>query len=876
MKVFISYSHKDEGHRNNLVTHLAPLKRDGVIEVWHDRKISAGREWADQIDENLEQASIILLLISSDFLASDYCYDREMSRALEKHHNREARVIPIIIRSVDWHTAPFVMLQALPQDGKPIASWKNNDEAWTNVAKGIRQVVQELSGQTNPSANQRPDKHHKPLLNVPLERNPFFTGREDILEEIRVALVSTGKAAFTGLGGIGKTQTAGEYAFRHIEDYQHIFWVKAESKETLTSDFAQLASLLNLPEKQVQDQQEIVKAVQRWLQRHDHWLLILDNADDLLLIQPFVQGLQSGHILLTTRAQATGTISKVEVQKLPEQEGAVFLLRRAKLITIDTSYDTISQELQTPALAIGRELDGLPLALDQAGAYIEATHCGLAAYFELYKSHGIELLKERGLFAPGHPDPVATTWVLSFQKIEQANPAAAELLRFCAFLHPDGIPEELITEGASELGPVLGPVAKNPISFNQAIGKILKFSLIHRDMNNKTLDIHRLVQAVILKSLDDEAQHQWIERQVRAMDRVIPKIELENWPQCERLLTQAQQCAMLISIKNLTLPEGALVLHETGYYLTERARYDEAEPLYQRALAISEQTLGSLHDDVANCLLGLGGLYYRQGKYAKAEPLYQRALAIREQSWGPAHTKVASCLNALALLYSDQGKYALAEPLFERALSIEEQGGSTHPEVATKLNNLATLYQQQGKYAEAEPLHQRALSIREQALGPKHPHVATSLSNLGLVYHDLKNYLKAEVFYERALTISEEALGSLHPNVATTLNNLALLHQRQGNYKKAEAFLLRVLIIWEHALGPTHPSVGTGLNNLAWLYHQEGNFAKAKPIYKRAIGISEERLGPNHPNTIQGRRNYEDLLKKIKRKTKKVKRGKYK
>ncbi|HBP88129.1 MAG TPA: hypothetical protein DD706_10590 [Nitrospiraceae bacterium] len=145
MKVFISYSHKDEGHRNNLVSHLAPLKRDGVIEVWHDRKIMAGQEWAPQIDKNLEQASIILLLISSDFLASDYCYDKEMSRALEKHHNGEARIIPIIIRSADWSTAPFAKIQALPQDGKPVTSWNIEDEAWTDVAKGIRLVVQELS-----------------------------------------------------------------------------------------------------------------------------------------------------------------------------------------------------------------------------------------------------------------------------------------------------------------------------------------------------------------------------------------------------------------------------------------------------------------------------------------------------------------------------------------------------------------------------------------------------------------------------------------------------------------------------------------------------------------------------------------------------------
>ncbi|GJL67733.1 MAG: hypothetical protein NPIRA06_03680 [Nitrospirales bacterium] len=129
MKVFISYSHKDKRYRSQLETHLALLKREGIIKVWHDRKITAGQEWADQIDENLEQASLIILLISSDFLASDYCYDKEMSRALEKHQNGQARIIPIIIRSVDWGTARFSKLQALPQDGKSVASWKIKDEA---------------------------------------------------------------------------------------------------------------------------------------------------------------------------------------------------------------------------------------------------------------------------------------------------------------------------------------------------------------------------------------------------------------------------------------------------------------------------------------------------------------------------------------------------------------------------------------------------------------------------------------------------------------------------------------------------------------------------------------------------------------------------
>lgn len=349
-------------------------------------------------------------------------------------------------------------------------------------------------------------------------------------------------------------------------------------------------------------------------------------------------------------------------------------------------------------------MDGLPLTLDQAGAYIGETHCGLTGYLELYRTHGVDLLKERGLFAPGHPDPVATTWALSFQKIEQANPAAAELLQFCAFLHPDSIPEELLTEGASELGPVLGPVAGSALSFNNAIGEILKFSLIHRDMPTQTLVIHRLVQAIILESLNDETRKHWMERFVRTMNRLLPDLKFETWQQCDRLLPQAQHCASLIMARNLQLREGAQLFNQTASYFSQRARYADAEPLYQRALAIQEQALGAIHPDVATIINNLAGLYGKQGKYDEAELLYQRALTIREQTLGAIHPDVAQSLNNLAELYRSQGRYAATEPLLQRALAIRQQSlGPTHPDIATSLNNLAGLYAAQGHHAVAEP-----------------------------------------------------------------------------------------------------------------------------------------------------------------------------
>ena len=145
IKLFFSYSHKDEDLRDELVKHLSILKRQGVLEAWHDRNIDAGAEWANEINEHLNEAQIILLLISSDFMASDYCYDIEMKRAMERHNANEAAVIPVILRTCDWKGAPFGKLQGLPKDMKPVDDWPNRDQAFTNIAQGIRKVVEKLA-----------------------------------------------------------------------------------------------------------------------------------------------------------------------------------------------------------------------------------------------------------------------------------------------------------------------------------------------------------------------------------------------------------------------------------------------------------------------------------------------------------------------------------------------------------------------------------------------------------------------------------------------------------------------------------------------------------------------------------------------------------
>ncbi len=489
-----------------------------------------------------------------------------------------------------------------------------------------------------------------------------------------LALAGQGRVALSGLGGVGKTQTAVEYAHRHLEEYDHVFLTVAASRDSIVSGYVRIAGLLKLPEVGAQDQTLAVDAVKHWLGSNESWLLILDNADDLEIARAFIPLGKKGHVLLTTLALATGALARLaEIQEMGTEEGALFLLRRAKYIAEDAQLDLVSETDHGEAKAIAAQLDGLPLALDQAGAYIEETSCGLSGYLDLYRSHALELLRRRGALTSDHPDPVATTWSLLFEKIEKANHAAAELLRFCAFLHPDEIPEEVFSEGAPELGPVLGAVATDALEFNSAISEILKYSLLRREPRARTLEIHRLVQAVVRQGLDRTAQRLWAERAVRAINRTFPSVQFSTWSICDRLLPQAYSCLELINQWNFVLPSAARLLNLAGDYLYERGLYTDAEPLLKRALVIHEKALGPHHTDVAWSLNDLAVLYYRKRQYAKAEPLHQRALAIRQKALGPEHSDVAKSLHNLGKLYESQDQYAKAESLFQRALAILEK-----------------------------------------------------------------------------------------------------------------------------------------------------------------------------------------------------------
>ncbi|HJT57585.1 MAG TPA: tetratricopeptide repeat protein, partial [Ktedonobacteraceae bacterium] len=588
--------------------------------------------------------------------------------------------------------------------------------------------------------------------------------------------------------------------------------------------------------------------------------------------------------------------------------GSKLLLRRAKILEPGGILEQITPEDHANAQKIVAALEGLPLALDQAGAYIEETGCSLAEYLERFTQRDLPLLKRRGEVRRDHPDSVVTTWSLCFEEIEQSDLVAADVLRFCAFLAPDAIPQELITAHAAEPGTHLQPLATDMSRFDEAIANLRRFSLVERNRSEQTLSMHRLVQIVLQANMDAPLQRLWAERVVQSAIKVFPTPGEEAWPGCQRYLPHVQRCMTLVDeyalehleagglfyragrwlhehaqyieaekfyLKALDLeekrdeqiyPDQARILDSLAWLYLDQGAYQEAAPLFQRALTIKQTVFGSEHAEVALTLHALGRLAHAQGAFAQAKEFYQQSLAIKEQGLGSDHAETATTLHALAWLYHDQQCYDLAEPLYQRALSIRKQVfGVSHISIAISLHQLARLYHQQGRYPEAETLYKQALAMKEQIQGAHHPFTAITLHYFARLYHDQQLYTEAEALYQRALIIREKVLGPDHPFTATTLHYIARLYHDQRLFAQAEAHYQRALAIREQVYGSDHSVTAITLHHLARLYEMQGQHIEAEHCYRRTLTIREQALGPAHRSTIDVAREYAHLLRALQR-----------
>ncbi|HXR65901.1 MAG TPA: FxSxx-COOH system tetratricopeptide repeat protein [Ktedonobacteraceae bacterium] len=908
LKIFYSYDRHDELLRADLARHLSGLRRQGLIAGWYSGEIEAGGEREKLLKKNLDQADLILLLISPDFIASDNCYCIEMTLAMERHKRGEAYVMPVLLRPTEFQGLPFAFLQYVPADGTFIATRLDRDVALLEVVDAIKGIIAAISAKLPSEPVPSESAGKQPVWwKVPYPRNPFFTGRVSVLEQLHAAFLARQASVFmqslNGLGGIGKTQIMLEYAYRYAGAYEAIFWVAADPQGDLLADFVTIAQFIDLPEKNEADQALVVVALKRWFQQHAGWLLLFDNVEDMAAVKALLPTAGKGHIVITTRAQAVGNrATPREVEPLDLADGTQFLLLRAKLLAQDRPSEQVESQQREAAQELTHLFAGHPLALDQAGAYLEETGLSLVEYLDLYQRRQAALLGRRGDASMDHPESVTATFLLALERIERARPAAVELLRFSAFLHSDALPEEILMAGATYFEPASQAIAHDAFELGEVFAVLRKYSLIRRNAATKTISVHRLVQDVLKNGMDQEQQRHWAESAVRILGSKFPSGEPDSWSLCQRYLSHARVCMQLIEAWQMRFVEAALLLKHVGSYLYQRSEYAEAqlrfeqaldllveeeEPLltaqvlsklgvlhliranYQqadhylrRALSVHERVLEPAHPDLAQNLNDLAGVQHNQGAYAQAEPLYQRALAIQEQTLGAENPATARTLNNLALLAYNLAKYPEAEALNKRALAAREKLGAKNVETGQSVLNLAHVYRMQQRYAEAEPLFARALAIYEDVYGPEHAQTGIALNGCALLSKAQQQYDQAEPLFRRALAIWEKTLGPEHPRNVGALNALAMLVLSQGNYREAEQLLRRALHIQEQTSWLEYSDLVPAFRELADAYEKQQNHAQAESLYRLIIAIQQRVSGAEHPDVLAAQEEYAAFLRR--------------
>ena len=574
-------------------------------------------------------------------------------------------------------------------------------------------------------------------------------------------------AVLHGLGGMGKTRLALEYAWGHADTYGALLLVDADSPEALQRNLAALAgpTRLNLPAQHETDEARQRAAVLQWLGTHPGWLLILDNADSeaaAAAVEALLPQLAGGHLIVTSRiSQWSAGIPTLAVEKLPAKAAARFLLLRTE------GQRRPDPDAPAAATTLAAELDHLALALEQAGAHIARQRLSFGQYLEKWRHQQQAVLKWHDPRLMHYPASVATTWQTSFAQLQ---PPARALLERLAWLAPDPIPESLLETPIPDL-------AMDEGDPTEALAELEAYSLVTRAAERPEFSVHRLVQAVTRHDLQGDGVPKRLVEALRWMEAAFvgDPTDVRNWPVLDPLTPHARAVAGFSDEVGVTEPTTYL-FSELGVLLKSKAAYAEAEPLLRRALTIDTTVLGTDDPTTAIHLNNLALLLKETLRLAEAEPLMRQALAIDETNYGPNHPDTAPKLNNLAQLLMATGRLEDAEDMMLRALMISEKQDSAHPHIAIELSNLAVLLHRTNRSLQAEQLMDRALAIDEAHYRSTHPMVAIRLNNLAVLLHETNRSSKAEPLLRRALAIVRQTLWAEHPTAQTVLENyLAVL-----------------------------------------------------------------------------------------------------
>jgi tetratricopeptide (TPR) repeat protein len=858
---FVSYTSADRAWAEWIAWQLKEAGASVVVQAWD---MVPGRDFVHEMHKATTRAKRTIAVLSPAYLTSQFGEAEWRVAFANDPDGEQGRLVPV---RVSDFTPEGLLATRIYID----LVGKARQAARTALLTGLQGQPAAVPSEEPVFPGEPPAGLHAPAL--PTEepgfpgqgpritnlarRNRNFTGRSRLLEGLHSTLQSSAGSAVTqieateaisGLGGIGKTQLALEYAHRYASDYDLIWWIGAEQPTTVIAALAELAGRLGIAERP--DQTEMVDALWEDLRGRDRWLLVFDNAEQPAELKPFLPPGGRGHVLVTSRWAAWGEWARpLTLGVLSHEEAVAFLHKR------------LGTQDEQDAGALAEALGDLPLALAEAAAYIEQTQVSLKEYLELVQERAEELF---GLRQPaGAERRVATVWSLSLERVQDEAPAAEALLQLCAFLAPDNIPRALPREHAALLPEELGQLARDLLAYNNALGVLGGYSMAI--LTPTTLGLHRLVQAVIRARLEDREGH-WAQVAVELLSDAFPNDswEVAVWPTCQQLLPHVLAATAHAERLGLASEQAGRLLDRTARYLQGRGQYQEAKAVAERALAVTEGALGEDHAEAGERHDGLGRVLEELGDYQGAKRHYQQALSIGEAAEGQEAYAVGVRHGQLGTVLWRLGDLAGARTHHERGLEIGQTTlGPDHPSMAPWHSNLGIVLADQSDLAGARTQHERALEIGQTTLGPDHPSMATWHSNLGIVLRRLGDLAGARTQHERALEIGQATLGPDHPTMAPWHNNLGLVLRELGDLAGARTHHERDLAITEATLGPDHPTMAPTHNNLGLVLADLGDLAGARTQHERALEIGQATLGPDHPNVAIFRRNLDRVVQQV-------------
>jgi TIR domain/Tetratricopeptide repeat/AAA domain len=692
------------------------------------------------------------------------------------------------------------------------------------------------------------------IWNLP-PRNPDFTGRGASLEQLRDNLIGGGKVvvlaqALYGLGGVGKTQVALEYAYRFMADYDLIWWIPADRADQIVSSLAELAQRRGISVGE--NITEAAKTVLESLRRGPtpaRWLLIFDNADDPKELEPFLPT-GSGHVLITSRNQTWSYLAEpLEVDVFDREESIAHL----RLHIRDLS--------RADADKVSAALGDLPLAIEQAGAWLEQTGMQADEYVEQLRTQTTRVLSlgEVG----NYPLSVITAWNMSIDRLRLRSPAAAHLLQLCAFFSPGPISMALLysDEMVNALVPFDDSVTEKLV-LGRVIREISRLALIRVDQGSNSVQIHRLVQAVIRSQMTDgereAACHEIHEILVGARPRRGETDDPVNWERYDIIWphlepSRADEC---------TKENTRQLLIDHVRYLYRRGEYDAGLELARRLEARWEQQLGADNRQTLYLRFHIGNLLRAQGLFHEARDLDAEVLAKQQEVLPPDHPYTLMTAGSLAADLRALGQFQQAlerdEQTYER---FTDQFGADNPRTLAVANNLAVSLRLVGDCFKAREIDQETLDRRRLVLGPNHPDSLYSEANLARDIREAGLFSESVSMLQRTLSKYQQVLGDDLPDTLRTAKSLAVSLRKAGAQHEAFQLTLDTYDRYLVRYGKDEPDVLACALNLACDYSALNDKPQARVRVEEVRSAYQQSLGESHPYTLVAANNLVTYLR---------------